>query len=255
MEKAIPSSAPTTFYPEGPSIPNKSQAHTSLPPLTQFRNTVWACIRLGRLHTTMAWAIFPAPTIYSVVIWFAMHSPHFTSAGLDRTLVLQECASLIVRLTLVIMSYRSAGLAWDDLIDRSFDGKVVRTKTRPLPAGDVSVDIACLYIAVQALATILLVNALLPGHMLKATLIGSAVFIPYPFFKRFTSLTQFGGAVLIAIGVLQGWAACASSPIAARIGQEYTDDWTGFMRLVAEKLDVLAPLFVMETLFELYVCW
>jgi 4-hydroxybenzoate polyprenyltransferase len=244
----------STFYPAHSSTSITSQKHTTISPLTQLKYTIWACIRLGRLHTMMAWAIFPAPAIYSVVIWFAIHLPHFLPAGLPRTVILRECGSILLRLTLVIMSYRSAGLAWDDLIDRSFDGRVARTKTRPLPAGDVSVDIACLYIAVQSLATVLLVDGLLPGHMMRATLIGTAVFIPYPFFKRFTSLTQVGGALLIAIGVLQGWAACASSPIATRIGQEYEDDWTGFASLVWERWDVLAPLFVAETLFELYVC-
>ncbi len=41
-----------------------------------------------------------------------------------------------------IMSYRCAGLAWDDLIDRGYDGQVKRTKNHPLRAGDISVDLA-----------------------------------------------------------------------------------------------------------------
>jgi 4-hydroxybenzoate polyprenyltransferase len=134
----------STFFPAHSSTSITSQEHTTTSPLTQLKYIIFACIRLGRLHTMMAWAIFPAPGIYSVVIWFAIHLPHFLSAGLPRTIILRECGSLLLRLTLVIMSYRSAGLAWNDLIDRSFDGKVAWTKTRPLPAGDVSVDVGIL---------------------------------------------------------------------------------------------------------------
>jgi 4-hydroxybenzoate polyprenyltransferase len=244
----------TAFYPEGPSTSITSKKLGNQSSFSQLKHTVWACIRLGRLHTMMAWAIFPAPAIYAVVIWFAIHKPQLLDAGIDREAVFWECGSLLLRLTIVIMSYRSAGLAWDDLIDRSFDGKVARTKIRPLPAGDVSVDVACLYIAVQSFATMVLIDVLLPGHLTKATLIGAAIFIPYPFFKRFTSLTQFGGAFLIAVGVLQGWAACASSPLAAQIGLDYGDDWSGFTSQFLESYDVLAALLVTETLFELYVC-
>jgi 4-hydroxybenzoate polyprenyltransferase len=75
------------------------------------------------------------------------------------------------------------------LIDRSFDAKVARTKMQPLPAGDVSIDIACLYVAMQSFVTLVLIDLLLPGHLIGATLVGAAVFIPYPFPKRFTSLT------------------------------------------------------------------
>ncbi len=116
------------------------------------------------------------------------------------------------------MSYRSAGLAWDDLIDRWYDARVERTKQRPLPAGDISVDLACLYIAVQSAVTWLLVDGLLGEQVLRVTLLGTAIFIPYPFLKRVTNLTQFAGAALIACGVLQGWAAFAFSNLAEAAG-------------------------------------
>lgn len=153
------------------------------------------------------------------------------------------------------MSYRSAGLAWDDLIDRSYDAHVPRTKSRPLPAGDVSIDVACLYIAVQALATVVLVQVLLPGQMMYAMIVGAAVFIPYPFLKRFTASVQGFGAVLIAIGVLQGWAACVSSPVFKQVelgdGDGDRDGWMAFLGEIWRSKGVVGRILGMEICFEL----
>jgi 4-hydroxybenzoate polyprenyltransferase len=242
--------SPTKFYPEGPNISNPS-LESSDSSLAQLKRTIWACIRLGRLHTVMAYAIFPAPAIYAVVVWFAIHKEQFLAAGIDRATILRDFADLLFRLTVVIMSYRSAGLAWDDLIDRSFDGQVTRTKTRPLPAGNVSVDVACLYIAVQSFVTLVLTNALLPGHLMEATLFGGALIIPYPFMKRFTSFTQFGGALLIANGVLQGWAACASSSLAGRIGENHGSGWVGLGSMLWHNRGEISTLLMLEVLFEM----
>ena len=238
------------FYPEGPEVSNRA-IEASDSPLAQLKQTIWACIRLGRLHTVMAYAIFPAPAIYAVVVWFAIHKEQFLAAGIDRATILREFADVLVRLTVVIMSYRSAGLAWDDLIDRSFDGQVTRTKIRPLPAGDVSVDVACLYIAVQSFVTVVLTNALLPGHLIEAIFVGGALIIPYPFMKRFTSFTQFGGALLIANGVIQGWAACASSPLAGRIGETYGGGWIVFGNVLWRNRGEVSSLLILEVLFEM----
>jgi 4-hydroxybenzoate polyprenyltransferase len=243
----------TKCYPEAPSASMSSGTRPRDSSLDQLKRTIGACLRLGRLHTAMAWAIFPAPAIYTVVVWFALHQDQLLGVGISRETIIWKCGNLLLRLVVVIMSYRSAGLAWDDLIDRSFDAKAARTKMRPLPAGDVSIDIACLYIAVQSFVTLVLIDLLLPGHLMKATLVGAAVFIPYPFLKRFTSLTQFFGAFLIAIGVLQGWAVCSSSPLAAQIGLEYGHNWNGFASLLLQSRDELPALLIMELLFELYM--
>jgi hypothetical protein len=59
--------------------------------------------------------------------------------------------------------------------------------------------------------------------------------------------------LLIAIGILQGWAVCFSRPLAARIGLEYGHDWSGFASLLLQSRDDLLALLIMEILFELYV--
>ncbi|EFP80492.1 uncharacterized protein PGTG_06448 [Puccinia graminis f. sp. tritici CRL 75-36-700-3] len=126
-----------------------------------------------------AWAIFPAPAIYTVVLY------HSTGAmALDASEKILGCMRLSVVMFLCVLSYRAAGLAWDDLIDRDFDAQVTRSMTRPLPAGDISarqsrrpfkdsyaeaakskclvvlVDGALLYIIFQIGCTIILLQAL-----------------------------------------------------------------------------------------------
>lgn len=66
------------------------------------------------------------------------------------------------------MFHRSAGLAWDDLLDRWYDVRVKRTKRRPLPAGDIAIDLACLFIAVESAVTWLLIDVLLEEQALHS---------------------------------------------------------------------------------------
>ncbi len=153
-----------------------------------FLHLIWACLRLGRLHTLMGWAIFPAPAIYALILSFTSHAAQLAQTHATSEILL-AFTGLYIRLVICIMSYCSAGLAWDDLIDRWYDARVERSKQRPLPAGDISVDLACLYIAVQSAVTWLLVDGLLGEQVLRVTLLGTAIFIPYPFLKRVTSLT------------------------------------------------------------------
>ena len=46
---------------------------------------------------------------------------------------------------------RGAGCTWNDITDRDLDAKVERTRSRPIPAGQVSVKQAFAFLVVQAL--------------------------------------------------------------------------------------------------------
>src|SRR5207245_6012084 len=63
---------------------------------------------------------------------------------------------------------RGAGCAWNDITDRDLDARVERTRSRPLPAGQVSVTQAFAFLVLQALiglAVLLQFNrfAIMPG--------------------------------------------------------------------------------------------
>ena len=46
---------------------------------------------------------------------------------------------------------RGAGCTWNDITDRHFDAQVARTRSRPIPSGQVTVRGAVLWMAAQAL--------------------------------------------------------------------------------------------------------
>ena len=101
---------------------------------------------------------------------------------------------------------RGAGCSWNDITDRHFDAQVARTRSRPIPSGQITVRSAVLWMAAQALIAffILLTFGLL------STLIGiaSLVFVViYPFAKRFTWWPQIFLGLAFNWGVLLGWVA------------------------------------------------
>src|SRR5262245_29891913 len=46
---------------------------------------------------------------------------------------------------------RGAGCTWNDIVDRDLDAQVERTRSRPIPAGQVTVAAAAAFLVLQAL--------------------------------------------------------------------------------------------------------
>ena len=46
---------------------------------------------------------------------------------------------------------RGAGCTWNDIVDRDLDARVERTRSRPIPSGQVSVRAAAVFLVLQAL--------------------------------------------------------------------------------------------------------
>ena len=100
---------------------------------------------------------------------------------------------------------RGAGCTWNDITDRDLDARVERTRSRPIPAGQVSVVQALAFLFVQALiglAVLLQFNrfAVMTGI---ASLIIVAV---YPFMKRITWWPQVVLGLAFSWGALMGFA-------------------------------------------------
>jgi 4-hydroxybenzoate polyprenyltransferase len=101
---------------------------------------------------------------------------------------------------------RGAGCTWNDITDRDLDARVERTRSRPIPAGQVSVAQAAAFLVIQALiglAVLLQFNrfAVMTGI---ASLIIVAV---YPFMKRITWWPQIVLGLAFSWGALMGFAA------------------------------------------------
>ncbi|PCH97181.1 MAG: 4-hydroxybenzoate octaprenyltransferase [Rhodobacteraceae bacterium] len=101
---------------------------------------------------------------------------------------------------------RGAGCTWNDISDREFDAQVERTKSRPLPSGQVTTKQAFIWLGAQllvGLAVLLTLNSF-------AILLGAASLITvviYPFAKRFTWWPQVFLGISFNWGALLGWAA------------------------------------------------
>ena len=105
---------------------------------------------------------------------------------------------------------RGAGCTWNDITDRDIDAQVARTRSRPLPAGQVSVTGALLWLGLQALAAF----AILLSFNGAAIALGIAALVPvavYPFAKRFTWWPQVFLGIAFNWGALLGWTAHTGS--------------------------------------------
>ncbi|MDO9563548.1 MAG: UbiA family prenyltransferase, partial [Bradyrhizobium sp.] len=80
---------------------------------------------------------------------------------------------------------RGAGCTWNDITDRDLDARVERTRSRPIPAGQVSVPQAAVFLVVQALAGLMVLLQF--NRFAIMTGIASLVIVAvYPFMKRIT---------------------------------------------------------------------
>jgi 4-hydroxybenzoate polyprenyltransferase len=101
---------------------------------------------------------------------------------------------------------RGAGCTWNDIVDRDLDAMVERTRSRPIPSGQVSVQAAAAFLVAQALVGLLV---LLQFNVFTiATGIASlAIVAVYPFMKRITYWPQIVLGLAFSWGALMGWPA------------------------------------------------
>ena len=100
---------------------------------------------------------------------------------------------------------RGAGCTWNDITDRDLDARVERTRSRPIPAGQVSVPQAAAFLVVQAL--IGLAVLLQFNRFAIATGIASLLIVAvYPFMKRITWWPQIVLGLAFSWGALMGFA-------------------------------------------------
>ena len=101
---------------------------------------------------------------------------------------------------------RSAGCVVNDYADRNFDGKVERTRNRPLATGVVSTKEALLLAAALSLCAFVLI---LPLNRLVLWLSVPALFLAasYPFTKRFFAIPQAYLGIAFGFGIPMAFAA------------------------------------------------
>ena len=101
---------------------------------------------------------------------------------------------------------RGAGCTWNDIVDRDLDARVERTRSRPIPSGQVTVAAAAAFLALQALvglAVLLQFNR----FTIYVGFASLAVVAIYPFMKRITYWPQIVLGLAFSWGALMGWPA------------------------------------------------
>jgi 4-hydroxybenzoate polyprenyltransferase len=149
---------------------------------------LWPYAQLARLDRPVGWQLLLIPCLFGEAL-------ASITAGQDPSI--SRCALYLIGS--IIM--RAAGSAWNDLLDRSIDRRVARTRGRPLAAGTVSLVSALIFITLLGLAGL----AVLLQFSWFAVAVGAASLILialYPLAKRVTSHPQMVLGLVFAWGAL-----------------------------------------------------
>jgi 4-hydroxybenzoate polyprenyltransferase len=146
--------------------------------------------RLIRLDKPVGALLLLWPTLWAV--WLAaLGRPSFD-------LVLIFCVGTLLM--------RSAGCAINDWADRNFDGRVARTRLRPLAAREITPNEALAVAAALALAAFALV-LFLNRLTIALSFAGALIAAAYPFAKRVFALPQLVLGIAFGFGIPMAYAA------------------------------------------------
>jgi 4-hydroxybenzoate polyprenyltransferase len=101
---------------------------------------------------------------------------------------------------------RSAGCIFNDIVDKDFDKKVERTKTRPIAAGKISVKHSLMLVLILCLLAFLI---LIQFNVLTIILGMSSMLLAfsYPYMKRITYWPQLFLGITFNWGIIMAWSA------------------------------------------------
>lgn len=149
-------------------------------------------LRLMRLDRPIGSWLLLLPCLWSVAL-----------ASLSMNLFPSFKMALLFAIGAVVM--RGAGCTYNDILDRDIDAEVERTRSRPIPSGQVSLQSAWIFLSVQCLIGLVV---LLQFNLFSIILGASSLLIVaiYPLMKRFTYWPQLILGLAFNWGALLGWA-------------------------------------------------
>ncbi|MFT6451390.1 MAG: 4-hydroxybenzoate polyprenyltransferase [Halocynthiibacter sp.] len=135
--------------------------------------------------------------------WWGALLAALNSGGFDATV-----AWVMIGCGVGAWLMRGAGCTWNDITDRNIDGAVERTRSRPIPSGQVTVRQALVWMGAQALIAFGILLTFAPIAIWLG--IGSLALVAiYPFAKRFTWWPQVFLGLAFNWGALLAYAAVA----------------------------------------------
>ena len=162
---------------------------------------LWPYAQLARWDRPIGWQLLLWPCWWSAALAASAYArPDDSFASLVPSLW------HLVLFLVGAVAMRGAGCTYNDIVDADIDDKVERTRSRPLPSGQVTKRQAWAFLVLQAFAGLVVLvqfNSFAIG-LGVASLIVVAI---YPFMKRFTNWPQLVLGLAFSWGALMGWAA------------------------------------------------
>src|SRR5436305_6877163 len=103
-------------------------------------------LRLARLDRPIGSWLLLIPCWWSVGL-AAVHAAPRLDPRLDPRIALWHAVLFFIG----AFAMRGAGCTWNDIVDRDLDAAVERTRSRPIPSGQVTVVAAAVFLVLQAL--------------------------------------------------------------------------------------------------------
>ena len=151
-------------------------------------------IELTRIKRPIGYMLLFWPCIWGLTIAFDFSN---NTQIFLKFVTLFLCGSILMR---------SAGCIINDIVDKDFDAKVARTKSRPIASGKISVKLGLFYSAFLCLIAFFI---LIQFNMF--TIILAMCSMPlafsYPYMKRFTYWPQLFLGITFNYGLVLGWTA------------------------------------------------
>ncbi len=157
-----------------------------------FADKFQAWLQLTRFDKPIGTELLLYPTLWALLL---AHQ----SVGVSSKLPSLPSVKLVAIFAIGAVLMRASGCAINDFADRHVDGKVERTKHRPLASGRLSAKAAVMtFVGLSLLAASLLF--FLPVQVFYWSLIAVVLAFIYPFMKRYTHFPQ------VVLAMAFGWA-------------------------------------------------
>ncbi|MGD9399687.1 MAG: 4-hydroxybenzoate octaprenyltransferase, partial [Methyloceanibacter sp.] len=171
----------------------------------------WALpyLRLARVDRPVGFYLLALPCFWSVGL-----------AGIHTSAVYPDLR-LLMLFAIGAIAMRGAGCTYNDIVDRDIDAKVARTRSRPIPSGQVSLSSAVVFLVAQCLVGLTVLLSL-NGFSIWLGFAVVPIVALYPFMKRVSHWPQAVLGLAFNWGALMGWAAVAGgldwAPVALYVG-------------------------------------
>ncbi len=160
----------------------------------------WPYAQLARWDRPIGWELLMWPCWWSA----ALAAVAYAQPGDSLASLLPPVPVLLLFLVGAV-AMRGAGCTYNDIVDAGIDARVERTRSRPLPSGQVSRRGAWLFLVAQALVG-LAVLVQFDSFAILLGLCSLGIVALYPFMKRITNWPQLFLGLAFSWGALMGWA-------------------------------------------------